>query len=327
MRLSSSLTSKLIPAVVLAVIVLFGLAVYADAPALLDALMGFDLRVLPLAIAFASLNFVVRFVRWHYFLRHLDIEVAPRLSAGVFLTGLSMSITPGKIGELVKCFMLRDRLGVRIASSAPVVVAERYTDIVGILVLLALGSTRFEGAGFIILAGGAVVVFGLILATFSEGLVDRGGALLSRTLFSGKGLEADWARESASGFRRLLKGQPLVVGTTLGALAWFAECVAFLLVLRGFGNDAIGLLGATFVYAASTLAGALSMLPGGLGATEGTMTAFLVSQGASPGLAAGATLVTRACTLWWGVMVGIATYLALSTWARTALREAEGEGA
>jgi glycosyltransferase 2 family protein len=321
----TSLARKFVPALVLAVLVSFGIALYADAPSLIAALRSFDLTVLPLTLFLASLHLVVRFVRWHYYLVRLSVGVPRGLSAGVFLSGLSMSITPGKLGELLKCFMLRDRIGARIATTAPVVVAERYTDIVGVLVLVAIGATRFPGGGPVLVAGGVVAIVLLVVLSVSDKMVDRAGSLLSGTLMKGRSLETTWARESGVAFRSLLQGRSLAIGSFLGALAWYLECVAFLVVLRGFGETGVTLLGATFTYATATLAGALSMLPGGLGATEGGMAVLLARQGVGRDVAAGATLVIRACTLWWGVGIGAIAYLAQATIARQALEEAVSE--
>lgn len=323
----SSPARTLIPTALLSALVLLGLALYADAPSLLAALESFDLRVLPIALALASLNYVARYARWHYYLRHSGIEVPPGTSAGIFLTGLSMSITPGKLGELLKCFMLRDRFGTRIATSAPIVVAERYTDLVSILALVAIGATRFEGSGPVLVAGGVAVLIVLAVVTFSDSVLTRVGTRLSAKLLQGRLAETEWVRESAVGFRSLLRGKPLAFGTALGALAWVFECVAFLLVLRGFGENGVTLLGATFTYATATLAGALSMLPGGLGATEASMAALLSGLGVSRDAAAGATLIIRACTLWWGVLVGVLAYVIHYAGAKQALAEVADEEA
>jgi uncharacterized protein (TIRG00374 family) len=103
--------------------------------------------------------------------------------------------------------------------------------------------------------------------------------------------------------RSLLRPSLLVPATLLGATAWFAECLGFALVLHGLGI-AEPVARATFVYAFSTLVGALLLLPGGLGGTEGTMVALLVSDGAQKPLAVAATFVTRLATLWFAVLVG-----------------------
>src|SRR5262249_28032523 len=80
---------------------------------------------------------------------------------------------------------------------------------------------------------------------------------------------------------------------------------------HGFPGARIGLQGATFVYAATTVAGALSFLPGGLGMTEAGMLALLLrlGSGIDRGTAAAATFVTRAATLWFAGALGLPALL------------------
>jgi len=64
------------------------------------------------------------------------------------------------------------------------------------------------------------------------------------------------------------------------------------------------------VYAVTTVAGALTFLPGGLGATEVGMLALLVGRfSIEPGTAAAATFVTRVATLWFAVALGLPALL------------------
>jgi uncharacterized protein (TIRG00374 family) len=90
--------------------------------------------------------------------------------------------------------------------------------------------------------------------------------------------------------------------------AWLCECVGFSIVIDSFAatHCAIGL--AMVIYAATTIAGALSFLPGGLGVTEGAMTLLLVRSAAhlDEATATAATLLTRFATLWFAVVLGLA---------------------
>src|SRR5581483_8011848 len=90
-------------------------------------------------------------------------------------------------------------------------------------------------------------------------------------------------------------------------LAWACECVAFWVILRGFPEASVPLVRCTFIYAAMTIAGALAFLPGGLGVTEAGMVALLVAAGSGidEPTAFAATFVTRICTLWFAVVIGI----------------------
>ena len=61
----------------------------------------------------------------------------------------------------------------------------------------------------------------------------------------------------------------------------------------------------TFIYAFSTIAGAVSMLPGGLGVTEGSLTFLIEAQNISKEIAVASTFIVRIVTLWFAVLVGI----------------------
>ncbi len=314
----SGLARAIVPSVVLGAVVLFVLAIVADGSEMLAALRSFRPEYLAAALALASGNYVIRFVRWHVYLRTLAVDVPARTSAGVFFSGLSMAITPGKLGELLKCVMLRDRAGAPVSLTAPAVIAERFTDLAAVLLLVSLGILSYPSVRPLFIAGVVAVAVVFVALTLSPALVDRLGAALSRSLLKGRDIQ--WAAESSQAFRTLLAGRVLVAGLVLGVAAWFAECVAFWLIVHGLGLE-LTLFQATLAYAVATLAGALSMLPGGLGVTEASMTGLLVTMGLTLTGASASTLIIRACTLWWGVFVGLAFYAAHAAEARRALAE------
>jgi uncharacterized protein (TIRG00374 family) len=111
----------------------------------------------------------------------------------------------------------------------------------------------------------------------------------------------------------MLRMRPLIVSIVLAMLAWFGECVALFLILLGFGMPASLdlLLRSTLIYAIASLFGAVTFMPGGLGATEGSMTSLLqLLVNASATIAAAATLLVRISTLWLAVALGgIALFL------------------
>ena len=82
-----------------------------------------------------------------------------------------------------------------------------------------------------------------------------------------------------------------------------AECLGLYYVLQGFGAE-VDVWSATFVYAFATIFGALTLLPGGIGTTEGSMTGLLTLRGVPIVDAAAATFIIRACTLWFAVGIG-----------------------
>jgi uncharacterized protein (TIRG00374 family) len=98
----------------------------------------------------------------------------------------------------------------------------------------------------------------------------------------------------------------LAVG--LGTVSWLGEGIGFYLILLGLGLtpgwDLAGL--AVFILSFSTLVGAVSSLPGGLGAAEASIAGMLaLLVGVPAETAAAATLLIRFATLWLGVSLGL----------------------
>ncbi len=282
-----------------------GLALTANLGATLDALGRFRWRLSPLIIGATLANYALRFLKWEYYLRCLSIPLPRRQSLLVFLTGFAMAITPGKFGEVLKAFLVRRLVGTELSRTASAVMAERLTDVGGLLLLSALGATALPHGGLVL---GVVTVLlalavGVLRSRRVAGALQQllaGGSRLARLreplrLFLGAG-------------RTLLAPGALAFALALSALSWLFECLALYLVLDGLGA-ATSLRAATFVYAFASLAGALSMLPGGLGVAEGSLTALLVALGTPLPDAAAATVLIRAATLWFAVGLGAVTLM------------------
>src|SRR5574341_984950 len=134
-----NLKSKVAFSLIFALFVFIALTFYADAPRLMAAFARFEWQFLPLALAATLMNYVLRFVRWHYYLDVIGVRVPRRDSLLIFLTGFSLTMTPGKLGELLKSFLLKGRYGTPVSYSASIVFAERLTDVLGMFILAAVG--------------------------------------------------------------------------------------------------------------------------------------------------------------------------------------------
>ena len=294
------------------VAVYVGFSIWANARQVAEALGHFRWSLAALACLLAAGNYLVRFGRWQYYLRVLGLRVAPRDSLLVFLAGFSLTVTPGKLGEAVKAFLLRASHGYSVARTAPVVVAERVTDLLALLLLALAGVFHFDVDRRFLVAGAALVLGGVLVVSIDP-LAEAALAVAAR--LPGVRRFAPKLREMHAATAELLHPRPLLLATLISTASWFLECLAFWVVVQGFPGALLPLRAATFIYAAMTIAGALSFLPGGLGVTEAGMLALLVKFGVglTRGSAAAATFVTRACTLWFAVAIGLP---ALALYAR-----------
>ncbi|MBX3276267.1 MAG: flippase-like domain-containing protein [Sandaracinaceae bacterium] len=292
-------------------LVFVALGLYGDLAALRASFVALDGRMFLAALALATANYGLRFLRWQLYLRRLDAPVPWRESLLVFLAGFVMSVTPGKLGEVLKSLLLYESRGISIARTAPVVFAERLTDLVALVILTAIGSLSFP-EGVPVAIGGAALASLFLLASAWRPLGERLLAIAERLPLVGRA--APRLREAYESLHALTRPRPLAAATALATVSWGLECVALWLLCAALPGSGLSWDAAVFAYSASTVVGALAMLPGGLGVTEASMTGLveaLSGGGIDAASASAATILTRLATLWWAVAVG-AVALALS---------------
>lgn len=291
-----------------------GAAAFGDPGEVLGALARFPLPWLGAVLVLSLANYGLRLARWDLYLRSSGVRLRAAQSATVFLAGLAFSVSPGKAGELVKSYMLRQRQGIPVPVTVPVVLMERASDLLGVLLLTIVGGASL-GYGWQPAAVGVAVVAGGAWFLVWPGVPAVLGRVVPRW--------AEAVRAFQGRLRVLATPRLTTLGLALSAAAWFAECLGFWLVVRGLGGD-VGILAASFVYALGTLVGALSLLPGGLVTTEGSLLAALALLGVGSAAASAATVLIRLCTLWFAVAVGMA---ALWAWGRAGRAERSHEPA
>jgi len=301
------LRGRLLVSLVLGALVFVGLSAYADFDAVLDGLGRFRWQYLPLVLALTSANYVLRFLKWQFYLRTIGVEgFETRESALVYFAGLGMVVTPGKVGEWLKCYLLRELHGTPFSRSAPIVIAERLTDSLGLVVLGAAGLIVFGDAWpafAVVVAGGAALTFLARNQRLAYWVLHRLERVPVVSRF------ARHAEEFYASSYALLSPYALGSMTLLSVVSWGFEVLGFYAVLLGLGVEGGGdlLLKASFIMPAATLASALLLTPGGLGVAEGGITGLSqVLLDLSKSDAAVATLVIRFGTLWFGVIVGLA---------------------
>lgn len=297
------LKRNLILALGLGVAVYLVLAVVSDLDDLREAVEDFRWSLAPVILALVSLSYVGRFFRWLYYLKLLKVSVPLRPNAAIFTAGLSMTISPGKLGEVLKSVFVRQVSGAPVARTAPAVVAERVTDGTGMVIWGLLGALAFSfGPGLLIFFLGLAVAGVAVLRSGRLSLAAE--KVLSRLPVVG-GL-APHLRDFHGASNELLAARPLAVATLISFLSWGLECLAVYLSSVALGVEMPFLL-VVFVFAVSSIAGTLSMLPGGIGAAEaGLAGGFVAFAGISSGLAVALTLVIRLATLWYATLLGVA---------------------
>ncbi len=252
-------------------------------------------------LALTLVNYGLRYLKWAWLLRRLGVDMPARANAWAFLAGLGMVISPGKAGELIKPWLVREITGTPMARTIPALVSERLTDGIAVVLLAAVGVGTYAPEHLALVW----ITLGLVCA----GILAVAFEPLARAVFAAVRAIGPLARFATSledlyaALRVCLGPRQLVVTLAVSLVAWFAECVGYWWVLRGLGVDAdLGV--ATFLYAFATVFGAPS--PGGMGLADAFLAegAVRLIPGVTGPQAFAAAVLIRVATLWFGVLVG-----------------------
>lgn len=308
---TKGLARKLVGVTLFAVLVFGLISFYSDASQLRTNLATYRWSAFATALVLSTLNYLIRFVRWEYYLRILDVQVPRGESFLVFLSGFVMSLTPGKVGEVFKSYLLAESRGVAMTRTAPIVVAERLTDLIALVLLIAIGGASLQAGPMITLASAGLVGSIVLICVWRPAAMFALSIGERLPLFRRVVPKAHQAYDSLYAMTRPL---PMLTATVLATLGWSIEAAGLYAIVGGFDIHSIGLQLSLFAYAASTLAGALAMMPGGLGVTEAGMVGvllWLAGKTMHKSQATGAMMLMRLSTLWWAFLLGL---LSLGLW-------------
>ncbi len=300
---------------VLGAVVASLLVFWGDVRETVGELVSFNWWLAIPVLALTCFNYLLRFFRWHFFLKKVGFEkeLKPRESGLIFLSGLPLTLSPGKTGEVLKAYFLKRMTGDHLSRTIPVVIAERLTDGLGALILLAFGFYSYQ-------FGWLAIVFALIscgvfiFVIYSNLAWNLVANLIKKLSFKKPSLEKVSNRLVV--FREVLLSlvswKSLSGASLLAATAWFAEAVGFSIIISSVGGVEFSylLLSKTvFIFCFVSILGFVSFIPGGIGVAEGGFVGLLtLLLSLTRAKAAAATILLRLLTLWWGVGIGLIAF-------------------
>ena len=292
---------KLLLSVAFGAVVFIALTIWADFDKLVLAFMNFNWAWMPVILACTLLNYVFRYWKWDYYTSTLRMHPGYTANLIIFFSAFTMAVTPGKLGEVLKSYLLKQVNGTPVSRSAPIVIAERLTDFIGLVLLLIVGAYVFD------ISRAAVIGFAVFFFAVTLLMAWRKGSLAVIAVLGRLPVIRKFAQHGHDAYESiyiLLRPKPLLIAVVLSVVAWSFECFGYWIILHVFDAPPT-VLKATFIYAFSTVVGAVSMLPGGLGTTEGSLTGLSMLAGATKDVAVASTFIIRVATLWFAVLLGI----------------------
>lgn len=291
-----------------------GMILFAEPAKIFSAFSKMNVISWLLILGCSFSNYLLRFIRWHYYLSYLCHQIPLTLHFLYYMAGFALTLTPAKVGETIRSTYLAQH-AVPYTRSLAMFFTERFLDVVVIALLslfvlqFKLQSTSQNYNHFILISVFVIVSFiPLLRQTFVtqcfNSVAKQVPWKIIRTLLQHLTRMLTTARE-------LFAYKPIYIGLLLGSIAWLIQGVAFYFILTTLNID-ITLQQSIGIYAISLLAGAVSFIPGGIGTTEAVMTLLLTLLGADTATAIAAALISRLSTLWFAVGLGFSAALVLS---------------
>ena len=257
--------------------------------------------ILPLLFLISLISYITRYIRWHWLLRKAGQNTPFIRGFLAYLSGFAFTATPGKVGELFRMRYLIP-IGVRPELVISAFIFERTFDLVAVLLLASIAISRPD-LFMIVLLFVAAFISALIFFAYQPNFLLR---LSESFLRHGFLRIANIMMTLCNGLRGILQWMnmaDIAMALGLGLIAWGLTSYGFLVLLNYLGLN-VSFVAAFAIYPLAMLAGAASMLPGGLGSTEIVIITLLAIQGAQLSTAAIAAIGIRLATIWFAILSG-----------------------
>ena len=284
-------------------IVVFGvIAWFGGAAKVANIIETADLLVFALALLSVFLGYLLRFIKWSYYLRKLEIHVPKKKSFMVYMSLYSMNITPGKIGRVLAAYTLNRLSNVKFTNIIPIVTLDIFTDFLGVAIVALAAALYFNKLVIYV-----IIVDIVLILPFAFLLNDWFFNIMRNIMKKSKFLEmfSLYGDEYFASQSKLNNYKVYGVSLALSIPAAVLNCFALVFSIIALGG-ALHIPGSVFIFSTSQILGMVSTLPGNIGVTDGALVALISSTfGLSTAYSSAATIMTRIASLWFGVIIGM----------------------
>jgi len=280
----------------------------SDVNQLLKYAREFPWWIMLVVLALRGVNWAIRAWKWWFLLWVVGVRnLKPRDEISTFLAGLSLAASPGKVAEFLKCFIIKNMTGMPVPVTVPTIIAERTTDGMALVLwmvvsIAAVANPTFLPIALLSIATNIALLVVLMIRPLCLALL----GILHHIPIVHK--YTDIFRTIYESSFTIYKPRNWIIAVSTGLFSTATDGIGMFLILIALGKPVtwetywLGMMAVCL----SVVAGSISGMPGGAGASEATMGGVLITQmGMSPGEAGFATILARFVQSWWGVLFGL----------------------
>jgi len=281
---------------------------FSDVEKTFSTLVSIDGKYLIGGIGLWLLGISLRVIRWHFFLRKITKKIPFVRSSLYFLSGFAFMLSPARVGEMLRSPLIKRDYNIPISKTAPIVLVERFYDLLAVTMIIAIGLlfTEIEKSIVLIPIGFIVVV---LLVIKNKNIINKIFNKLSKIKFLNKIIPN--LDDSFEIIYSLLKPKYFVVGTGTSLGLGLLQVAAVYLFVIGLSNQ-IGFSDLAVIFLSATFAAAVSMIPAGIGVFEGGLVGLLVLYDIEYEIALAITVLVRLVSTGLVTIIGFAAFRLLT---------------
>jgi len=303
---ATRLMSRLLP-LVAGLCGIAGLLVFVNPRSVATAFGRFDAWTLLPALLLVLVFYLLQGLRWHLLLRNVGARGRITDNQLINLAGQALTaVLP--LGDLTRAVLATRSSGVEFGATAATVTIQELTFTLLVVAAAAPGLAHLPNGVVWMLAVtvGIIAIVALLTVPRLFDVARRSAAATPGVRRFIRDIEVLHVE-----VRRLLGRRDVLAGAVLDLGRVFCANAALLLILRGLHIESLAWWDVALVLAASFVGGALSLLPGGIGANEASVVGILVMLGVNPAAAAAAAILQRVSLTLVPTVGGSLAYLVL----------------
>lgn len=279
-----------------------GIIAYSDFSKFTDKILSFKFELLPIILLLTFCAILIKGIRQNILLKKIDIKISIKDNLLLYLAGLSMAITPGSGGEVIKSYFLKKKFGYKAAKTLPLVFVERFYDLISIVSVILFSLIFIQINEILIIS---IIIIILLILVY---LILRIKKLFSA--FIKIFIKINFFKkfttnilEYYDSINSMTSKKSMTQSWIISILSWSVDLFAVYLIYVGFGLD-FEILFTTLITFSSFLFGALTLVPLGVGVTEISLLKFLTESGVDLSLGTAIIVMIRLRGIWFATIIG-----------------------
>ena len=258
-------------------------------------------EIIPLVLGIQFLSLILRGIRQKKLLDEINVKLSFKENLKIYFAGISFISTPLGLGQVVKSQLIKELHGISRSKTLPVIILERFFDIFAITMLVIFTIIQFFSIQSAVIVLISLVIISIAYVILMKGNLGYITKKISKISFLKKILPSDEIYES---LHTSLKFKKMISSLGLSLVIWSIDAVGVYLAFLSFNID-INFIQSIQYYLTSLVYGTISFLPGGVGLTEGSLIAQLMTNGFDFSFASSMTVFVRLTTIWFATILGL----------------------